>query len=332
MKIKIHREADAAPAAGGAPAATPAASPAPTNSGSQPSPSATTKKIDYGMGTKGSSQNTAVDDSDDTFFQQHGERIFKHPRFKELSGYKQKFDQLQPINQLVEKFGGVEELQRFEQFFGPVYKHLIAKGDSANQAWQKLYPYLTKFLNDEDFEQAKQAQAEAQQAQGDVSLGEEEDPRFKNLTSKVEQLEGKLTQKEQQELRANRTSAAQRYESLLHKKFEEAQIPEHLKKHAAKLMITDIGNYMPKDHQGNPLNPLDHYNEKAFNDAWEQSFLGLLKDTEGYYKNKITKKTEEGGPALPDTSASGRTAAGKQMMPDRHAKSARLAQFLKSGG
>ena len=83
-------------------------------------------------------------------FKDYGEDIFRHERFKELTGYKQQWDSVAPI---VGEYGGAEELAVFNQHLGPVWKALgTLDNEKANAVWQKLYPVFMAILNNQDID------------------------------------------------------------------------------------------------------------------------------------------------------------------------------------
>jgi hypothetical protein len=123
-----------------------------------------------------------------------------------------------------------------------------------------------------------------------------------------------------------------RYDSLLSAKAKELGLPENIRKRLAGVIITNLPRFMPRDNQGRALNPLDNFNEAAFNKCWEEEVLATLKDYDGYYKGKITKKVEEDGDLPPDTHAAGQTPGRpKANLVSRDEKTQRLAQFIKRG-
>jgi len=312
---------------GGSPAPATSSAPTPSSGGETSSPSATTQKIDYGMGaSKPSEPSQGGELYGESWWKTHGEHVFKHPRVKEALGWKKKYEEVSPLIELVEGYGNTENLKLFSQHFGPVWKYLNSLGEKGGERWQQLYPVLNKFLQGGDLQEAIQNR----NAEGFEDSAAQEDPEKAELKSRLESIEGKYKSFEQKEQEKTRKSNLLEYKSMIDESFAKEGLPDNLKKIAVKLISNDILKYMPKDNQGRPLNPLDHVSKEAFDAVMEQSVLSALKEMEGYAVNKITKSSENDGPILPDASR-GQTPGPRQGLSGRHEKVQRLTQFMKTG-
>lgn len=345
-------------AAGAAGTTTSGASSAPTGgSGASPtpqpaspgaaSPSATTKKIDFGMAPKGASSEPATTDAElynDAWWKQHGEAIFKHDRFKELNEYKKKYTDVEPIAQFAEKFGGYDQLQMFGQYLGPVWQHLMGLGENANQVWSQLLPVFNALLSGQPLPIGVQkALAEPSQPTG---ASDEDDPfeqKLKPIAEQVETLNKKLTEKEQQEkqekqarkewVKQRQTDNLRQYEQLLEKKMAntEKPIPEVFKDVIGQMLVKHLGSFMPKGQDGKLLNPLNHYSEEAFTTAWEKIVEPKLRAMQGAILEWAKTTTDQSSPTVPNTHANGSAPVGNRAPSSRADKAARMAQYLQNG-
>lgn len=309
--------------------------------------SATTQKIDYGMGPQGESSQPAAVNSDpygDEFWQQHGDGIFKHPRFKELTGYKKQWDEFTPVKQFVDSIGGFDELQTFHKHFGPVFSHLNSLGPNANNVWNEIYPIFQALLGGQDLKSvyAKLAGA-AGNAQPQVDPQVTDDPFLQHLKPVQDELkqtketlakmEERDKRKQQEDYKAFQQKNFMSYEKMIQDKFADANdpVPEGYRKFAADLVTQHIATHMPVDQRtGRKINPLDQFSEEAFNAVWNNVVLARIKEIEGVAKSKFIKVNENGGPTLPDTTVHGKTPNANQQANSREEKAQRFAQKFSS--
>jgi len=320
--------------------------PASTGAASQP------KKMDMGMAPRqttvptspqagaqpdaGSTQDTAYDDA---WWKQHGDAIFKHERFKELAGYKQKYSELEPYRRLVDQIGGLEELNAFASHLYPVSQHLVGLGPKGNEVWMnEIYPFFQALFSGKPYQPATPA-----------STGEpiEEDPlapRIEPIKRELQEVKETLKQTQERERRENiqriqqaRIENIQRYEKLMNDRIadEVKDLPEDarataidaLTELATDTIINKIGEYMPKDAHGNLLNPLDAFSPEAFDATWKQLIQPRVRKLEGFFLTKAKKTVQEGGPALPNTTG-GQPPAAKQTPATLNEKARRFAQGI----
>ena len=301
-------------------------SPAPTTTSSKPSSAPTSSpsqgKIDYGMGPRKETTPANQWDNipwndipDEVFWDKNGERIYKHDRFKELNGYKQKYQEVEPIKQFVDNAGGLAGLQKFQEYLGPIWSHLSSLGEKdANQVWTQLLPYLQSVLSGKAIPEFNRTSA--------VEAVIEEDPfdqRLKPLQEELGTLKETIKQREireqqdwQERVQDARLENLDKYKSAVSAKLKEIDptggIDEDL---VEDWIISNLWKHMPRSTDGKYLNPLDMYNEKALMDTIEKVVLPRVRKFEGYAVNKTKKLTEDGGPSIPDTSG-GQTAALRQ--------------------
>lgn len=306
-----------------------------SNSSSPTTSQAPTKSSQFATKMR---SNASPDLSDDELWDRYGERIFKHDRFKELNGFKKKYESVAPYQSFVDEAGGLENLQELNRFFGPVWQKLAANPEEGQQFWSKIVPVLNAYLSGGDYSTFfAQAQAAAQQAQDDV----EEDPyeaRLKPIQSEVENLKKQLevaqnenAQRTQRERDHFRQNTLQQYLGLVDKKIAAAAgaIPEDMKREIAEIMGPRIQGFMPNN-RGQQVHPLDYFSEEAFNKCWEAVIDPLVKRISGAALGKAKTVINKGGPALPDTNTFGKSAVGQGVPSSMQEKKARMIQMLRN--
>lgn len=317
---------------GSSPASTETASNASTSSRQNTS----SRKIDYGMGARketAAPSSTSTDMDDETFWKTYGDRIFKHDRFKELNSYKSKYDELAPVNQFMQSAGGLEKLQEMNRYFGPVWDAFTQMGPNANQVWAKLYPIFQGIISGQDISSYFAQPQNAQQVDDDPDPFEE---KLKPLTTQINQLQETFKQREERERREQeqrvqerRQSNYREYSNMLEKKFtDKGDIPAEFKEDVAEIIVNHIWEFMPKLPNGHHLNPLDAFNEQAFNDCWEKLVVPKVRKWTGASLSQAKNETVKGGPSLPDTHANGKTASVNQLAYNRQDKVRRMAQMM----
>lgn len=284
--------------------------------------------------------NASPDLSDDELWDKYGDRIFKHERFKELHGFKKKYESVEPYQKFVDEIGGLENLQEFNRFFGPVWQKLAENPEAGQQFWSKIYPALSSFISGQDynshFAQVVAAAAEAQ-AHSEI----ENDPyaeKLKPIQSEVENLKKQLAQaqsenqvRNQREREQFRQGTLQQYLSLVDKRIAASAgaIPEDMKREIAEIMGPRIAAYMPKN-RGQQVHPLDFFSEEAFNSCWESVIDPLVKRISGAALGKAKTVINNGGPALPNTNTFGKSPVGAGVPASMQDKKARMIQMLRS--
>lgn len=307
-------------------ASTPAASPAPTTSAApSPSTSGTTKKLDYGMGpaTKPSAEPQAQPTAtptqyDDAWWSQHGEHVFKHDRFKELVDVKNKYKDVEPVIGAVERMGGLDQLEQFYQYFGPVWSHLVGQGEKANETWQKLAPIFQNLLSGKDlFPQVTVPNQNPDVGDDDY----DDDPKYKALTEQINALKTQLSEtgnkfktieeRDRQaainRLQETRVTNYGKYEKMLKDNFAQNKIPVELEDFAGHLIAQNVGKYMRKDSKGRSINALDLFSEDAFKQAFTNDVLPRVKAASAAILNSAKTTVEGGGAVLPNTHSNGIT-------------------------
>lgn len=323
-------------------------SPAPESSSSQ-STSEKTPKLDVGMGPRqdGASTDVAAGSADygEDWWKQHGEAIFKHDRFKELNGFKKKFQDAEPSLTFINELGGFEEAQRFHQHFGPVWNHLLQQGENADTIWSKLVPVFNNVLQGKDpFEGVIAAPQNPQNPEAGFE-GEDDDPVVADLKKQIEDLKGQLgdhnkrfeTQDQQkkrenaQRLKAHRQKSYNTYAGMMEKRIGAEKIPADLTDYVGNIIVKNLINYMPKDRRGRPMNPLDQVSEQAFNEVWDKHVLPGVSKVRKSLLNSAKETIETGGPTLPDTNSNGNTPAANQgrQRSSTHQKAKRFAEGIK---
>lgn len=324
------------------------ASPSPStgvSTGSSPSTAATPPTQSPAQAGKGreyvakmrdakSEQNTTqpAEVSDEDFWKTHGDRIFKHERFRELNEAKKK---LTPYQEFVESVGGLEQAQQMNQFLGPIWQKLSQDPDKGKAFWQKMYPIFSAFISDQDYNALFN---NVQQAQVEQEI--EEDPyaeKLKPVQTELETLKQELAaqkqnmqQRSQREQEQFRRNTLQQYLSAVDKRIasSEGSIPEDMRQEIAEIMGPRMMAFMPK-HNGQPLHPLDAYSEEAFDACWNAVVEPLVKKMTGAALSKAKTVINKGGPALPDTNTFGKTAMGQSVPTSLQEKKARFAQLLR---
>lgn len=324
---------------GASPAPTGGSEGSPSSAGVNSSSSPTTSQAPSKSGQFANRMrsNASPDLSDDELWDRYGERIFKHDRFKELNGFKKKYESVAPYQSFVDEAGGLENLQELNRFFGPVWQKLAANPEEGQQFWSKVYPILNAYLSDQDYSSFfAQAQAEAAQAQEG-----EEDPyeaKLKPIQSEVENLKKQLeaSQKEnalrtERERNQFRQGTLQQYLTLVDKKISAAAgaIPEDMKREIAEIMGPRIQGFMPNN-RGQQVHPLDFFSEEAFNKCWDAVIDPLVKRISGAALGKAKTVINKGGPALPDTNAFGKSPVGQGVPSTMQDKKARMIQMLRN--
>ena len=316
------------------------ATPTPTSGGSEGSSPASSSsasgKTDWGMSPKAdpSSSSTQAPSSADKygpdFWNEHGDAIFKHDRFKETLAYKKKYEEVAPINEFVQTVGGLEELRTLHQYFGPVMKALMSRGESANQVWSQLYPVLQDLVNNKDissyFGNAKKEEMFDQPTENDPI-----NERLKPVQDELKSLKEENQKRKQREIHDHQVDVIGKYSKILESKMadKEAKLPAAFKDIAARLIIDGIGKYMPVGPNGRDrLNPIMVFDEAAFNKCWEETVMPKWREIHQDTLSGLKTNINNGGPALPDANANGVTPANGQVPPSRLDKSRRMAQFL----
>lgn len=272
--------------------------------------SATTKKIDYGMRPTERTREKPVGDSDssdgnynESWWQQHGPAIFEHKRFKELAGYKKSYEEVAPLKDFVESFGGMDSLKEFDTYLGPVWRHLTSQGQQGVDLWNQLLPILQSVISGKGIPTSQNSQIEAVE----VDPFEE---RLKPLQDELKQLRETEKQRQDREKQEAKNSTlrtqkenVREYEKLLAKKLQDPKNPVDAKFKAtiAEWVITHIGRFMPKDQNGQKLNPLRVVSPEAFNQMWDEVIKPRLTDFQTITLNNAKKSSNGGGPTLPDT-------------------------------
>lgn len=323
-------------------------SPTPSSgvSGSSPAPSkdktsisvSPQGKIDYGMGPQSQTkswENIQWNEiPDEVFWEKNGERIYKHDRFKELNGYKEKYQEFEPIKQFVDTAGGMQRLQALETYLGPVWSHLSTLNEQdANKVWTKLYPYLQAVLSGGDLPDYATGSSA-------VSEPQEEDEfttKLKPLQEEVGSLKQTIEEQREaerirkiEERRSSQLSNLEKYKTLLGTKLKEIDPTNNLSlEDVEDWVMNNLWKYMPKTPDGKlHVNPLDVYTEKAMTDVFDNVILPRLRKFEGYTINKNKKSIEDGGPTIPDTS-NGQT-PGNQQMTTLAQRQAMMAQRIRA--
>lgn len=314
-----------------APASTPAAS---GNSGSNSSQSPT---INIGMGPKKAPQqqsNTRL--SGDQLFQEYGEEIFKHDRFKELTGFKQQYETIAP---LIQELGSADEVQRLAMHFGPVWKAFAGMDASqANTVWQKIYPVLAAIAQGQSIDQFFPAQVQTAKTVVDSADLDDDDPLKRKLDEVSTQFNEFKNQTEQEKLNERRaklqktaTDNYQKYEGRFAEKAKAIGIPETAIPFLGDIMTNRIIRYMPKDRMGKPLNPVFSYNEQAFDTCWEKEIMVAYKNLSQAGVTEAVNRTKNGGPSIPNSHTQGSAASSSGAPGSRQEKAARMTQFLQKG-
>ena len=255
-------------AAGASPTPTPSTGGSSGTAGS--TQAATPQKIDYGMGPRESSTNvggSTSEGSDEDFFKQHGDRIFKHPRFKELNGYKAKHDEMLPIKTFIDRAGGMEAVQAFYNHLGPVWRHLDSLGEKAPEAWNNLLPVLQNFLAGKPLF--------PQGAGATPPPTEDDDPftaKIKPLEEKIKNFEETQRQREQREAAEGRQRTQKETFGKYAKLFDEKikGFPKELIPIAFETVVAHLPRFMPKDAAGRVLDPKYVHSPEAFAEVWEK--------------------------------------------------------------
>lgn len=308
------------------------ASPAPS---STPNNSPSTPALNMGMGPKqGSSSGSSAPERMpiDQVFQEYGEDIFKHDRFKELGQFKQQWGSVEP---LVKEWGGIEGLQSLNQHLGPVWKAISnLEPAKANAIWQKLYPVFTALLNNQEIDNffGQQQNAGGQQA-------EEVDPTQKKLQEMEQELkqfksQNEMTSKQAQEQKAREVAQTNysKYENKFQEKCKGLNIPQDAWNFLGDIMTNRLIKYMPKDSRTNsPLNPLFNFDESAFDRCFEKEVATAFKLLSQAGVEGAVTHTQRGGPVVPNTHSQGATPGGIKTPESRSAKAQRLAQFFERG-
>lgn len=313
--------------AGASPTPTPSAGGSSGAAGS--TQAATPQKIDYGMGPRESSTNVGSqtsDNSDEDFFKQHGDRIFKHPRFKELNGYKTKHDELIPVKTFIDQAGGIETVQAFYNHLGPIWRHLDSLGEKAPEAWNNLLPILQNFLAGKPL---------LSQSVGDQppSTEDDDDPftaKIKPLEERIKNFEETQRQREQREAAEERQRTQKdtfgKYSKLFDAKIK--GLPKEFIPIAFETIVAHLPRYMPKDASGRVLDARYVHSPEAFAEVWEKVVEPRIKNLRAGILTESKKATEGGGPVLPDTT-NGAAPRGNSTPTTLDEKSARFAQGLR---
>lgn len=329
-----------------------AGNPAPqgANSGGSPAstsgPSTTSSpatKIDYGMAPQESKPSASGNPStssgtqyDDKWWGEHGEHVFKHERFQELSGYKQKYEQVAP---LVEEYGNAEDILRLNSNFGPIYKKLNEMDPAAaNALWGQLVPLFNAIVSGQEVTPflAQKIQATVDAAAGD-NLDDDDPVKAelnalkKNFDEFKGQTEAEKAASRKAELQKTGKQNLDKYESRFGDFCKEKGIPEEAIVYLGDIMVSRLPKYMPKNRNNQPLNPLFNYNEKAFDTCFEKEIMPAFKAMSKAGVSAAIATTTEGGPAIPNSHSSGAAPAGTGTPPNHKAKAARMAQFFQTG-
>lgn len=274
--------------------------------------------------------------SDDDFWKTHGDRIFKHERFKELTEAKSK---LAPYQEFVDSIGGLENTQNLHRYFGQVWDKIMENPERGNQFWTKILPVLEAFVTDNDFSPYL-AQQVAQAVQQQAETEYDEDPyaeKLKPVQQELETTKQKLarleqeaqsrTQREHQQFRMNNL---QQYLARLEKKISDSggKIPKEAARQLADLMGANMQSFMPM-HKGARVNPLELFSEEAFNKCWDEVVEPLVTGMRGTILTTAKTVVNEGGPVIPDTSVVGQSPVGRPVPISRDEKKARFAQLLR---
>lgn len=269
-------------------------------SGTQTTPSsspAVAQKTETGSAiTTSASANQSASTGEaygEQWWKEHGEHVFKHPRFKELNECKHKYEKIAPIEQLASTLGGVEGLQQFSTYFGPVWQKLMDMGDTAGQAWEKIYPVLNAFLTGEE------------SVNNDVSNEPREgDALEKYIEKHISPIKGELDNIKKSTQQKEAQAVYKQYETLFDKKFKEAGFAEdnvQLKKFVGNIFANFFPQHFPKGKDGKAVHPLQQFNEAAFNNAWNKIIMENFKNIESHYGSKFLKTSESGGPSVPSS-------------------------------
>ena len=263
---------------------------------------------------------------DEGFWKTHGEEVFRHPRFQELSGFKKQWETVEPI---VKQYGSVDSLNLLHEYFGPVWQSLQnMEGPKANEVWTKLYPIFSAITSGQDISPylAQKAAAVIQQAAEDSS--EDEDP-ISKVNKTVEELRNEIKQekttKQQQEMKALADANLSKYETRFKEMAKNLNIPDDLVMELGDIMVARISKYLPKGPSGKPVHPLYSYNEKAFDTCFEKEIKTLWTKMSGV---AVKNAVKDGSPHIPSTHTSGGTVSGTAVPTSREAKAARMAQFF----
>lgn len=287
---------------------------------SSPTSAATQNTVQGGQNAQSNQSNSYGDD----WWKEHQEGIFRHPRFKELTEYKQKYSQVEPLAQFAEQIGGVEGIQSLYQYFGPVYSRLmeLAQNDpnKAQQAWSQLLPSLQAILTGE---QAQQGQMPQQPQQIDSDM-DGLDPRVKMLQQELEQLKQRDQMRSQQEYQTHQRNNFNQYLSTFDGKVSELNIPKPIAQLLHDRVANSISKYMPRDPRtGKQVNALDVYSEQAFQKCWEKEIEPLYREITGSVLDRTKTLNESGGPVIPNTNTHGKGAP--NMAPRIRDRSERVA-------
>lgn len=284
-------------------------------SGATPAPqsastSATTKNTVTGAQRGAQPQQTQADVYGDDWWKEHQEGIFKHPRFKELSEYKNKYSQAEPLVQFAEQMGGFDNVQSLYQYFGPVYAKLMELAaqnpQQAQQLWGNLLPHLNAVLTGQQVQNAAQPQMQEPEMVDESN----DDPRIKMLLSEIEQLKQRDQMRTRSEVMQHQQKNFDSYVGVFNQKVAELQIPQELADLLHNSVANSISKYMPKDPRtGQQIKALDVFSKEAFDRCWEKEIEPKYKAITGWVLSKTKTTTEQGGPVIPDTTLHGKPAA-----------------------
>lgn len=315
------------------PAPTPAAAAAP----SAPVPAAKpeVKKLDYGMGPQTKPAPTPTEqDYDDAWWEKHEPNILKHDRLKGLSEFKTKYQEAEPIVNAIKEMGGLEQVQQFYQFLGPVWAHLVGQGDKASEAWNKLRPIFENFLA------GKELLPVSAISPDDPSSGDDEEesnPKIKALEARLKEYDDKfqtLDQKQRndaiREINQARVTNYGKYEGLMKSAMQENKVPAELEDFVGYLISKNIETYMPKNKKGQPVNALDVFSEDAFKQTFSNTVLPRVKTVSTAIINAAKATVENTGPTVPNINERGSTVNpnAQRMFLSAEEKAARMAQRL----
>lgn len=274
---------------------------------STPSSAATKNTVSGGQNQSGAQTAKSYDEN---WWKEHQEGIFTHPRFKELTGYKEKYSKAEPIVQFAEQIGGLEPIQEVFQYFGPVYHSLtqLAAQDPqrANAMWSQLLPYLNAIVSGQPFPGAAQPAVQ----DPETSMEDDGNPEVKMLREELEQLKRRDMMRTENEVKQQQQANYGKYVGMFDNKAKELGIPKEMSELLHNFIASNIGKYMPRDpRSGRQINALDVFSEQAFNQCWEREVEPRYKAITGSVLDKTKATTENGGPVVPDTSTHGKPAA-----------------------
>lgn len=323
---------------GASPASSQSSTGSSTSSSSAASSASPTKKIDYGMSPRTSTESTANNSSrlsGDQLFEQYGEEIFQHPRFKELTPYKKQYEAIDPI---IKELGSAEELRDLHKFLGPVWQSLSAlrraDPNKANSVWSKLVPVFTALTSGQEIDPFFAQQAAKVVANAEANM-DDDDPVQKELSEVKKRLD-EITKRDKDKELAQRdennkrvaTDNYQKYESLFSSLAKEAQIPTEAYPYLGEIFTNRIIQYMPKGTNGKPLNPLFSFNEQGAKDCFKKEILAAFSMMSKAGVRSAVTRVDSGGAAVANPAGRGGTVSGTVTPINRAAKSARMAQFF----